>query len=417
MIDIKLLRDNPDFIKNAVARKGYRVDIDEILDLDKKKRNLLQEIEGYRREAKEIAGAGANVSQENKEKGLRLKEKIRVKEKELKVVEDDFSEKFSEIPNPAFDDVPDGKDEKENKELRIVGERRGFDFGPKDHFELAKINDLIDFERGAKVSGSQFFYLKNDLAMLELALVHYALDILRKDGFNVIFTPDLAKQKFYLGTGYLPKGSEAQTYEIKDSDLGLIATAEVSLAGYHSDEVLDEKDLPIKYAGVSHCFRQEAGAYGKYSKGLYRVHQFTKVEMFCYAKPEESKQVYEEILAEEEKIFGGLGVPYRVVEMCAGDLGAQAAKKYDIEAWMPGRGDWGEVTSTSNTTDYQARNLNIKYRLSNGETKFAHTLNGTAVATSRAIITIMENHQRSDGSIEVPKALQKYLSFKVIPSK
>jgi seryl-tRNA synthetase len=337
MIDIKLLRENPEFIKKAVQRKGYKVDVDEILNLDKLKRNLLQEIEGYRREAKEIASAGASVSEENKEKGSQLKEKIKVKEKELNVVEDVFVAKFVEIPNPAFDEVSDGKGEKENIELRIVGERRGFDFGPKDHFELAKINDLVDFEAGAKIAGSQFYYLKNDAAMLELALTHYALDILRREGFEIIFTPDLAKSRFYLGTGYIPKGDEAQIYEINDSDLGLIATAEIALAGYHADEILEEKDLPIKYAGLSHCFRREAGAYGKYSKGLYRVHQFTKVEMFCYAKPEESKQIHEDILSIEEKIFGGLEIPYRVIEMCAGDLGAQAAKKYDLEAWMPGR--------------------------------------------------------------------------------
>ena len=417
MIDIKLLRDNPDLIKKAIARKGYKVDIGEIVDLDKKRRELLVEIEGYRRKAKEIASAGAGVSEENKERGGELKEKIKVKEKELKVIEDDFFAKFAEIPNPAFDDVPEGNGEKENKELRMVGERRGFDFGPKDHFELANMHDLIDFEAGAKVAGSQSFFLKNDAAMLELALVHYALDILKKEGFEIIFTPDLAKSKFYLGTGYLPKGGEAQIYQIEDSDLGLIATAEIALAGYHADEVLDEKDLPIKYAGLSHCFRREAGAYGKYSKGLYRVHQFTKVEMFCYAKTEESNKIHEEILSIEEKIFKGLEIPYRVVEMCAGDLGAQAAKKYDLEAWMPGRGDWGEVTSASNTTDYQSRNLNIKYRKAGGETEFAHTINGTALATPRAIIAILENYQRKDGTIEVPKALQKYLSFKVIPSK
>ncbi len=417
MIDIKLLRDNPDSVKKAVQRKGYKIDVDAIIDLDKRRRKLLQEIESYRREAKGIASAGADVSEENKEKGGELKEKIKVKEKELKVIEDDFFAKFAEIPNPASEDVPEGTGEKENKELRIVGERRGFDFGPKDHFELAQMHNLVDFEAGAKVAGSQSFFLKNDAAMLELALVHYALDILKKEGFEIIFTPDLAKSKFYLGTGYLPKGGEAQIYQIEDSDLGLIATAEVALAGYHADEVLDEKDLPIKYAGLSHCFRREAGAYGKYSKGLYRVHQFTKVEMFCYAKPEESNKIHEEILSIEEKIFKGLEIPYRVVEMCAGDLGAQAAKKYDLEAWMPGRGDWGEVTSASNTTDYQSRNLNIKYRKAGGETEFAHTINGTALATPRAIIAILENYQRKDGTIEVPKALQKYLSFKVIPSK
>lgn len=417
MIEIKLLRDNPEFVKKATQRKGYNVNIDEIIDLDKRRRSLMQEIEGYRRESKEIASAGANVSEENKEKGSSLKEKIKAKEKELKVIEEDFLAKFVEIPNPAFDDVLDGEGEKGNKELRIVGERRGFDFGPRDHLELAKINDLIDFEAGAKIAGSQFFYLKNEAAMLELALTHYALDILKKEGFDIIFTPDLAKSEFYLGTGYLPKGNEAQIYEIKDSDLGLIATAEIALAGYHAGEIIDEKNLPKKYAGLSHCFRREAGAYGKYSKGLYRVHQFTKVEMFCYTKPEESKDMHEKLLSIEEKIFEGLEIPYRVIEMCTGDLGAQAARKYDIEAWMPGKGDWGEVTSTSNTTDYQSRNLNIKFRKANGETEFVHTLNGTAIATSRAIVAILENYQRENGSIDVPKALQKYLSFKVIPSK
>ncbi len=425
MIDIKLLRDNPEFIKQAVVRKGYKLDIDEIIALDKRRRELIQEIEELRRQAKEISTAGKEVSVEDREKGRRFKEKIKIKEKELAVVGDDFFEKFSQIPNPALDEVPNGAGEQDNKELKTVGEKPKFNFEPKDHLELAEKLDLIDFTAGAKVAGSQFYYLKNEGAMLELALAHYGLDILASEGFKIIFTPDLAKSRFYLGTGYLPKGDEAQIYEIKDSDLGLVATAEVTLAGYHADEILDAKKLPLKYAGLSHCFRREAGAYGKYSKGLYRVHQFTKVEMFVYAQPDDSPALHQELLRLEERIFQGLNIPYRVVEMCAGDLGAQAARKYDLEAWLPGRGGstgspqggWGEITSTSNTTDYQARNLNIKYRRPSGETNFAHTLNGTAVATSRAIIAILENYQKADGSVAIPKALQKYLSFKSITRK
>lgn len=417
MIDIKLLRDNPEFIKKAVARKGYRINVDAIIELDRRRRELIQETEDLRHQAKSVAALGKDSSETEKEKGRALKDKIKIKEKELAVVADDFDLKFAEIPNPALENVPDGASEKENKELKIIGEKPKFGFKPKDHLELAEKLNLVDFEAGAKVAGSQFYYLKNEGAMLELALIHYALDTLVEENFSVIFTPDLAKSRFYLGTGYLPKGEEAQTYEISDSDLGLIATAEVALAGYHADEILDVKKLPLKYAGLSHCFRREAGAYGKYSKGLYRLHQFTKVEMFCYALPEQSRDMHTELLRIEEKIFKGLGLPYRVLEMCSGDLGSQAAKKYDIEVWMPGRDEWGEVTSASNTTDYQSRNLNIKYRLANGETGFAHTLNGTALATSRAIIAILENYQKEDGSVAIPKKLQKYLLFKTIPTK
>lgn len=417
MIDIKLLREKPDYIKEAIRRKGYKIDVDEILEIDKRRRVLIQETEEFRRSGKEIASLGKDASEDDREKGRSLKEKIKVKEKELDVVESDLAAKFSQIPNPAFDEVPEGEGDKGNKELRIVGNIPEFSFKPKDHLELAERLGIVDFEAGAKVAGSQFCYLKNEGAMLELALVTYALDLLREEGFEVLFTPDMARSKYYLGTGYLPKGDEAQTYEITDSDLGLIATSEVALAAYHSDEILDAKVLPKKYAGLSHCFRREAGAYGKYSKGLYRVHQFTKVEMFIYTTPEESKNMQAELLRLEEKVFQGLNIPYRVLEMCTGDLGAQAATKYDLEAWMPGRGDWGEVTSTSNTTDYQARNLNIKYRLPNGESDFAHTLNGTAIATPRAIIAILENNQKEDGSVTIPKNLQRYLTFKSINPK
>ena len=417
MIDIKFLRDNPETVKKAIVRKGYKIDVDEVVNLDERRRELIGEVEKFRRKGKEIASSGKEVPEKEREEGRNLKEKIKIKEKELDVVSSQFMEKFSMIPNPPLPGVPEGKSEEDNKELRVVGQKPKFSFEPKDHLELAEKLDLIDFEAGAKVSGSQFYFLKNEGVMLELALVSYALEILREEGFKIMSTPDLVKSRFYLGTGYLPKGDEAQTYEIKDSDLGLIATAEVALAGYHADEILDAKNLPLKYAGLSHCFRREAGSYGQYSKGLYRVHQFTKVEMFCYTLPEDSSEMHSELLKIEEKLFQGLGIAYRVLEFCDGALGAQAAKKYDLEAWMPGRGEWGEVTSTSNTTDYQARNLNIKYRPPAGETNFVHTLNGTAISSARTIVAVLENFQKADGSVNIPKRLHKYLPFKVIIPK
>jgi len=275
----------------------------------------------------------------------------------------------------------------------------------------------LDFETGTKVAGNKFYFLYGDGARLELALVQYVFDLLSKEGFLPVITPDLAKSRYYLGTGYLPKGEEAQTYKIEGEDLGLIATAEVTLAGKHADEIISEDKLPIKYIGYSHCFRQEAGAYGKYSKGLYRVHQFTKAEMFIYCKPEESDKFHEYILKMEEKIYQDLGLPYRVLEMCTGDLGAMAARKFDIEVWMPERNGYGEVTSASNCTDYQARNLNIKYKAKDGTKKFVHMINGSAIASSRTPLAIMENYQNEDGSITIPKVLQKWMGKEKIEIK
>ena len=293
--------------------------------------------------------------------------------------------------------------------MRRWGQPRAFDFEPKDHLELGSHLGILDFETGAKVVGSQFYYLYGDGALLELALVMFAMELLGKEGFTPAITPDLAKSRYYLGTGYMPKGDEAQTYTISGQDLGLIATAEVTLAGKHADEIIPEEALPVKYIGYSHCFRQEAGAYGRYSRGLYRVHQFTKAEMFIYCAPEESGKMHEHILEMEEKIYQQLGLPYRVLEMCSGDLGAMAAKKYDIEAWMPARAEYGEVTSTSNCTDYQARNLNVKFRRKDGNSEYAHMLNGTAIATSRTPLAILENYQEADGSVVIPEALRKWM--------
>ena len=407
MLDIQFIRDNPDQVKESTKNKNYEPKIvDEVLALDKKRRELLQKVEALRAERNQL-------TRMDLVKGKEIKSQLKKLEPELKEVELQFTEKLNQVPNLCSPKAPLGKNEKDNVEVRKWGKPKKFDFPAKDHLEIGKNLGILDFETGAKVSGSQFYFLYGDGARLELALIQYAFDLLAKEGFLPVITPDLAKSRYYLGTGYAPKGKEAQTYEIKNQDLGLIATAEVTLAGKHADEIIPENKLPLKYIGYSHCFRQEEGAYGKFSKGLYRVHQFTKAEMFIYCKPEESDKYHEFILEMEEKIYQELGLPYRVVEMCTGDLGAMAARKFDIEAWMPGRNEYGEVTSTSNCTDYQARNLNIKFRRK-GKNEYVHMLNGTAIATSRAPLAILENYQTKDGHVEIPKVLQKYMGKKQI---
>lgn len=409
MLDIKLLREEPGKVKQGIAAKGADPKlVDEFLELDERWRKLTTELENLRHGQKEL-GAERDLGA-----AKTVKEKIKDKEKELGEIQGERRNAWMSIPNVPLEDVPAGKSEEDNRMLREVGKKPEFDFVPKDHAELGKSLDIIDFESGSKVAGSGFYYLKNEGVLLELALVRYALDFLAESGFVLWLTPDLARDTFYLGTGYQPRGPEAQTYTVEGSNLGLIATAEVTLAGIHSDEILEENALPKLYAGYSHCFRQESGAYGKYSKGLYRVHQFTKVEMFVFSKPEDSPELHQKLLRLEEKLWQGLEIPYRVVEMCTGDLGAQAARKFDLEAWMPGRGDWGEVTSTSNTTDYQARRLGIRFRGKDGEVEFLHTLNGTAVATSRAIVAILENYQTKEGKIRIPNVLQNYVGKKII---
>lgn len=403
MIDIKLIRENPDRVRKGIEDKGINLNLDEIIQVDKEV-SLLKKAEQELFEERNKAAKAKDI-----EKGKQLKIEIDKIESELEPLNKKLSELLSSIPNLPLPEVPVGKGEKDNVEVKKWGEPKEFSFTPKDHLEIGSNLGILDFETGAKVSGSQFYFLYGAGAILELALVQFAMDLLSKEGFVPVITPDLARSKFYLGTGYMPKGDEAQTYEISDEDLGLIATAEVTLAGKHADEIIYEKDLPIKYIGYSHCFRKEAGAYGKYSKGLYRVHQFTKAEMFIYCRPEDSPKMHQHILEMEEKIYQTLGLPYRVLEMCTGDLGAMAARKFDIEAWMPSRNEYGEVTSTSNCTDFQARNLNIRYKTADGRSEYLHMLNGTAIATSRTPLAILENYQQEDGSVLIPEALQKYM--------
>lgn len=413
MLDINFIRENVDLVKKGVSAKSFDSSlIDKVLELDEKRRKLLLEVEQLRAKRNKIAD-----EKKPSDEGKEIKEVLKDKEPELEKIQSEYKELLFKIPNLPSRKSPIGKSDKENVEVRKWGEPTKFSFKPKDHLEIGKHLKMLDFETGAKVTGSQFFFLYGDGVLLELALTHFVLDKLSKKGFLPVMTPDLAKSRYYLGTGYSPKGNEAQIYTIEGQDLGLIATAEVTLAGSHADQIIPEDKLPLKYVGYSHCFRQEAGAYGKYSKGLYRVHQFTKTEMFIYCKPEDSEKFHEELLEAEEEIFQDLEIPYRVVEMCTGDLGAMAARKFDIEAWMPGRDDYGEVTSTSNCTDYQARNLNIKFRRNSGENEYAHMLNGTAVVMSRVPLAILENYQNEDGSVRIPDVLQKWMGKEKIEVK
>src|SRR5205823_1805448 len=335
--------------------------------------------------------------------------------------EDALETLLKAIPNMSHPDAPVGTTAEDNKVLRRWGEPTKFDFPPKDHVALAEALDLVDFEAGASVAGQKFYFLKNEAVLLELALCQFAIGVLRSKGYTPIITPDLARVDVLEGIGFIPRGPETQIYSIANSDLCLIATAEITLGGMHRDQVLDESKLPLKYVGLSHCFRTEAGAPGRDTRGLYRVHQFTKVEMFAFTTPEQSEAIHLELLATEEEIFTKLGLPYQVIDTCTGDLGGPAYRKYDLEAWMPGRGqqgEYGEVTSTSNCTDYQARRLNIRYKGAAFKgTRFVHTLNGTAVAASRAILAILENNQQADGSVVVPEALRPWMGVEKIEKR
>jgi seryl-tRNA synthetase len=324
----------------------------------------------------------------------------------------------------AHPDAPVGKEDKDNLEVKRVGTPQKFDFIPRDHVVLGQELDIIDFDSATKVSGVKFYYLKNEGVYLELALVRYALDILQKKGFTPFITPDVAREEILEGIGFNPRGTESNIYPLEGGEGCLVGTAEITLGGYLSNTIIAREKLPLRMAGLSHCVRREAGAAGQFSKGLYRVHQFTKLEMFAYCLPEQSDALHEELRGVEEEIFAGLGIPFRVVDTCTGDLGAPAYRKWDLEAWMPGRssaaspnGDWGEVTSTSNCTDYQARRLNIRFKDSDGKNRFVHMLNGTAIAVSRAIIAVLENYQQADGSVKIPPALVPYCGFAAIKPK
>lgn len=418
MLDPKFIREHAEDVRRNCERRGVDVDVDAFVRLDEERLALIQRVEALRAErnavANDVKTADASSRDALVTRGKRLKDEIAVREASLSETEAAWKSLLLQISNMTHPDVPDGKTDEENAEIRTVGEVRRLS-DPKSHVELAETLDLIDFARGAKVAGAKFYFLKGKLVLLEQALVRFALDHAVREGYVPLVTPDLAKDEILVGTGFNPRGPETQIYSIENTDLSLIGTAEITVGGFHSDEILPESDVPLKYAALSHCFRTEAGTYGRESYGLYRVHQFTKVELFVVCAPEQSEAMHLELLRQEESIFKALGIPYRVLDICAGDLGGPAWRKYDLEAWMWGRGEgkggWGEVTSTSNCTDYQARRLNIRVKAKDGTVRFAHTLNGTAVATSRALIAILENGQEDDGSIRVPDVLVPYCGF------
>jgi seryl-tRNA synthetase len=429
MLDLKYVLANIDAVKRNCRNRNMPADIvdevDRLTALEGERKRVLQTVEEVRRRQNEVAQATGKEKDPARRaelvaEGKQLKATVGESEEQLRQLEAEVRQRLGRIPNMTHPDAPVGTTEDDSRELRKVGTPRTFDFTPRDHVAIGKALDLIDFESGAKVAGHGFYFLKNDAVLLDLALQQFALRKLVGKGFKPITTPDLARNGILEGIGFTPRGPETQVYSVEDSDLSLIGTAEITLGGMHTDEILDEAVLPLKYVGLSHCFRTEAGAAGRASKGLYRVHQFTKVEMFAFTAgtPEASGAVHREILALEEEIFTELGIPYRVLDICSGDLGGPAYRKFDLEAWMPGRGsagEYGEVTSASDCTDYQSRRLNIRYRPEGQKgTRFVYTLNGTAVALSRALIVILENYQRPDGLVDVPQVLQPYLGKAVL---
>ena len=408
MIDIQLLRQSPDEVAKKAADKGYTIDANAILALDDARRQMQGEIDELRSKRNEISAQmkGGKPAPELIETGKQLKVEIAEKEATFKQVSDELKTAMNSVPNPAFDDAPLGGEE-DSVEISRWGDQPT---GGIDHLDFATKRGWVDFERGAKVAGAKFYYLRGDLALLENAITQYALHFLLEKGFIYMTVPNMVNGRTATGTGFAPRSdSQSDEYFIEGEDLSLIATAEMPLTGYHADEIIDEKDLPLFYAGYSPCYRKEAGTYGKHTRGLFRVHQFNKLEMYAYTTPEQSREVHEKLLAIEEALWQSIGIPYHVVNIAAGDLGAPAAKKYDIEYWSPVDEKYRELTSCSNCTDFQARNLNIRVRRENGKIETVHTLNGTAVSLARSLVVVIEHYQNEDGTLTVPEVLRPYM--------
>lgn len=410
MLDIKFIRENIDLVKKSTADKGFDGEVvDRLIKVDTERLKILKEVE-------DIRAKRNTFTKDDIETAKKLKVELKAKEETLDQVNSDFEELMLRIPNVSASDVKVGSAE-ENEVIKTVGEKTKFKFTPRDHVDIGVLTDTIDLERGAKVAQSGFYYLKGDGAMLEMALINYALNKLSAKGFIPVITPNVAKERNVVGCGFQARSDkERQIYHIEGEDLDLVGTAEITLVGMHTDEVLDEKSLPKKYAGYSNCYRQEIGSYGKDVRGILRVHEFRKIEMVVFCKPDESEKIHDELLAIEEEVWQELEIPYQVIKMATGDLGNAASKKYDLEAWMPSQEKYREVTSTSNTTDFQTRRLNIKYR--NGDkNEYLHSLNGTVLALGRAMIAIYENFQNEDGSVNIPGALQKWMGKEKIEPK
>lgn len=425
MLDAAFIRDNADKVKENCRNRGVPdFPVDRVIAFDARRKELVQKRSDTAARKNEISKQFAKATPEQrtalKEQSGALDKEVAAIDAELKLVEGDLTANLLQLPNMTHPGAPVGT-EADNKVVAQFGEPRAFDFKPKDHVALCEALDLADFEAGTKVAGQKFYFLKNEAALLEIALVQYAMQTVVKKGYTPVITPDLARVEVLEGIGFMPRDPDPNTrqvYTVSDTDLCLIATAEITLGGMHRDQIFDEAQLPLRYVGLSHCFRTEAGAAGRDTRGLYRVHQFTKVEMFAFCTPEQSEALHQEIKEIEEEIFKGLGLCFHVIDTATGDLGGPAYRKYDLEAWMPGRGEkgaYGEITSTSNCTDYQARRLGVRYK---GKcfkgTRFVHTLNGTAVACTRALVAILENNQQADGSVVVPEVLRPWVGKDVI---
>lgn len=409
MLDINFIRKNQELVTKSAQEKGYHVDIQALLELDEQRRQLLQKVDDLRRQRNEISSKMSKGKPEPEvlAEAKRIKTDLAAEEPQLADIEKQLNDTLKVIPNVIFEDVPLGGEEC-SVEIKSWGEKKS---DGVDHLDYALSRDWVDFERGAKVAGAKFYYLKNGLALLENALLQFGLKKVTEHDFSFMTVPDMVSSKILEGCGFNPRTSEqSDEYYIEGEDLAMIATAEMPLTGYYMDEVLDEKDLPICLAGYSACFRKEAGAYGKHTRGLFRVHQFNKLEMYVFCLPEQSKDMHEKIRAIEEEIWQELGIPYRVINIAAGDLGAPAAKKYDIEYWSPVDQKYRELTSCSNCTDFQARSLNIRVKREDGSLEVVHTLNGTAISLARTMVAVIENYAQKDGKLTVPEVLKPYLN-------
>jgi seryl-tRNA synthetase len=416
MLDPRILREKRDQIAESCAHRNVKADVDQAIAAQDEVTALRTQLNDANRLRNEHQKAGKRAMEDAEReahaaKGRVLKEEVGGIEGELREREQRLESLMMELPNFIHPEVPLGGEDA----FRVVkpGTPREFDFEPLDHLALCEKHDLVDFESGAKVAGKKFYYLKNEAALLDLALQRFALEHVIEEGFTPLVTPDLARPAILTGLGFNPRGEESQIYSIAGHDLCLVGTAEITLGGMLADRIVEEDELPVRLAGISHCFRTEAGSHGRESRGLYRVHQFSKTEMFVFCRPQDSEAEHGRLRRIEEEIFDALEIPYRVIDVASGDLGAPAYRKFDLEAWMPGRGDggsWGEVTSASNCTDFQARRLGVRYRpKDSGKPEILHTLNGTAVSNARAILALIETHQRADGSIGIPQALVPYL--------
>ncbi len=409
MLDIRFIRDNADAVQAAADHKGYEVSIAQLLQVDDQRRQLQQQVDALRQRRNTLSAQlkGGQPDIQLIDQGKQLKTELAGHEDRLRSVEAQYNQLLQAVPNITLPDVPLGG-EADSVEVKRWGEQTT---GALDHLDFALRRDWVDFERGAKVAGAKFYYLKGDLALLENAITQFALHFLIERGFTYMTVPNVVNSRTSAGAGFAPKGAASDDqYFVEGEDLTLIGTAEMPLTGYHADEILDEGALPLFYAGYSPCYRKEAGTYGKHTRGLFRVHQFNKLEMYAFCTPEQSAQTHQKILALEEELWQAIGVPYHVVNIAAGDLGAPAAKKYDIEYWSPVDQTYRELTSCSNCTDFQARNLNIRVRRADGRIEVLHTLNGTAVSLARALVVILENFQNADGTLRIPAVLQPYMA-------